>query len=120
MLFPASLARYPGPRQTRPEALESLDDVLGDLAAEELEPEPEPEPAPEREAEAEGAGAEAEGAGSGLLGRYFGGMLKEPLVDKSPRTEGKNRLDPNLRLGAQATVVLGLLFLGFMAANGLL
>jgi len=103
-------------------ALESLDDVLGDLAAEELEPEPEPEPepAPEREAEAEGAGAEAEGAGSGLLGRYFGGMLKEPLVDKSPRTEGRNRLDPNLRLGAQATVVLGLLFLGFMAANGLL
>ena len=94
-------------------ALESLDDVLGDLAAEELEPEPEPEPepAPERK---------PEGAGSGLLGRYFGGMLKEPLVDKSPRTEGKNRLDPNLRLGAQATVVLGLLFLGFMAANGLL
>ena len=76
--------------------------------------------APPRRAWAEGAGAEAEGAGSGLLGRYFGGMLKEPLVDKSPRTEGKNRLDPNLRLGAQATVVLGLLFLGFMAANGLL
>ena len=96
-------------------ALESLDEVLG---VEETEPEPElePEPVPGLQ----GAEAEAEGAGAGLLGGYFGGMLKEPLVDKSPGAEGRDKLTANLRLGAQATVVLGLLFLGFMKANGLL
>ena len=60
------------------------------------------------------------GGPQGILGGYFGGMLKEPLVDKSPGAEGRDKLTANLRLGLQATVVLGLLFLGFMAANGLL
>ena len=46
--------------------------------------------------------------------------MKEPLVDRSPKKDSRNNLAPNLRLGVQATLLLGLLFFGFMAANGLL
>jgi len=99
-------------------ALESLDEVLG------VEEEPEdveeaPEEVPEVGSSEAGREAGAEGGGS-ALGAYFSGMLKEPLVDRSPKKDSRNNLAPNLRLGVQATLLLGLLFFGFMAANGLL
>ena len=50
---------------------------------------------------------------------YLGGFLSSPIQDESVAERGSG-LEQALKLGGSVTVVLLALFLGFMAANGLL
>ena len=52
---------------------------------------------------------------------YLEGFVNSPIVDDGLLTRDPlGGLDQAVKLGAGATVVLGILFLGFMASNGLI
>ena len=51
---------------------------------------------------------------------YYEGFLTTPIEDFDADRDPNGGLDQALKLGGGATVVLGALFLGFMASNGLL
>ena len=53
--------------------------------------------------------------------RYYRGFLESSLgPDDSVQADGRDTLTASVKLGAQATAVLGALFLAFMWSNGLL
>ena len=60
--------------------------------------------------------AEVEGGSSD----YYKGFLETPIDEFDAERDPNGGLDQALKLGGGATVVLGALFLGFMASNGLL
>jgi hypothetical protein len=51
---------------------------------------------------------------------YYKGFLETPIDEFDAERDPNGGLDQALKLGGGATVVLGALFLGFMASNGLL
>ena len=57
---------------------------------------------------------------------YYKGFLESPLIPAAVESEKEGDafrqegLEQAIKLGGSATVVLGVLFLGFMASNGLL
>jgi hypothetical protein len=53
--------------------------------------------------------------------RYYEGFLKSSLGESdSVQTENRDTITASVKLGVQATGVLAVLMLGFMASNGLL
>jgi hypothetical protein len=50
---------------------------------------------------------------------YLEGFLSSPIQDESVQERGGG-LEQGLKLAGSATIILGALFLGFMASNGLL
>lgn len=53
--------------------------------------------------------------------RYYRGFLESSLgPDDSVQADGRDTLTASVKLGAQATAVLGALFIAFMWSNGLL
>lgn len=57
-------------------------------------------------------------------GEYYKGFVESPIIPSPEDVDGdafrQEGLEQAIKLGAQATAVLGVLFLGFMASNGLL
>ncbi|KAJ1459709.1 hypothetical protein M885DRAFT_510914 [Pelagophyceae sp. CCMP2097] len=63
----------------------------------------------------------AEGATKVGSKEYYEGFLESPIIDPSLVERDPNGgLDQALKLGATASAVLALLFVGFMKSNGLL
>ena len=57
-------------------------------------------------------------------GEYYKGFVESPIIPPQEDVDGEafrqEGLEQAIKLGAQATAVLAVLFLGFMASNGLL
>jgi hypothetical protein len=52
--------------------------------------------------------------------KYYEGFVKSSLgEDDTVQTENRDTITASVKLGVQATIVLALLTLGFMASNGL-